>query len=116
MHLCKFLLGQDQVSLIPGSSYNCAANSLWLAGKTKVLTARVAYLIHHFKLDPSEVVAVRIRSLIPCVLLTYRLQVTFTNKAALEMKKRLNALLGEVAASKLVLGMFIDIHLSLAVR
>jgi hypothetical protein len=37
---------------------------VWLtrraAGKTKVLTARVAYLIHHFKLDPSEVVAVRI--------------------------------------------------------
>ncbi|KAI5450408.1 ATP-dependent DNA helicase srs2 [Naganishia albida] len=59
------------------------------SGKTKVLTARVAYLIHHFKLDPSEVVAV-----------------TFTNKAALEMKKRLNALLGELAASKLVLGTF----------
>jgi hypothetical protein len=27
------------------------------------LTARVAYLIHHFKLDPSEVVAVRIASI-----------------------------------------------------
>ncbi|KAJ9112284.1 hypothetical protein QFC19_000703 [Naganishia cerealis] len=59
------------------------------SGKTKVLTCRVAYLVHHHRLKPEEIVAV-----------------TFTNKAALEMKKRLNVLLGEPAASKLVLGTF----------
>ncbi|KAJ9120580.1 hypothetical protein QFC22_002509 [Naganishia vaughanmartiniae] len=59
------------------------------SGKTKVLTCRVAYLVHHHHLRPDEIVAV-----------------TFTNKAALEMKKRLNVLLGEPGANKLVLGTF----------
>ena len=33
------------------------------SGKTKVLTARVAYLIHHFGLQPEEIVAVSLSSL-----------------------------------------------------
>lgn len=37
---------------------------------------------------------------------------TFTNKAAMEMKKRLNVLLGEVAGSKLVLGGYMRRHVT----
>lgn len=66
------------------------------SGKTRVLTSRVAYLVHEHKLLPSEIVAV-----------------TFTNKAASEMKKRLKALLGEREADKLVLGVFSAFQLRL---
>lgn len=46
------------------------------SGKTKVLTMRYAYLIEHFKMDPSQILAI-----------------TFTNKAANEMKTRLKAMI-----------------------
>lgn len=59
------------------------------SGKTRVLTARVAYLVQHWGLQPWEITAV-----------------TFTNKAAQEMRKRLNVLLGEELAGKLILGTF----------
>lgn len=59
------------------------------AGKTRVLTARVAYLIHYYGLEPWEIVAV-----------------TFTNKAAQEMRKRLDVLLQRGIASRLILGTF----------
>ncbi len=49
------------------------------SGKTKVLTMRVAYLIEKIGVDPKKIVAI-----------------TFTNKAANEMKKRVKDLLGEV--------------------
>lgn len=57
------------------------------SGKTRVLTSRVAYLVqkHHYK--PYEITAV-----------------TFTNKAANEMRKRLKVLLAEKQADNLVLG------------
>ncbi len=49
------------------------------SGKTKVLTFRIAYLVNEKKLDPSRIVAM-----------------TFTNKAAGEMKERVNGLIGKM--------------------
>ena len=57
------------------------------SGKTRVLTSRVAYLVQYHGYQPNEITAV-----------------TFTNKAANEMKKRLTALLGAKQADGLVLG------------
>jgi len=50
------------------------------SGKTRVLTYRIAYLIHQQKSVPSEILAL-----------------TFTNKAAKEMKDRIADLIGEEA-------------------
>jgi DNA helicase II / ATP-dependent DNA helicase PcrA len=58
------------------------------SGKTKVLTHRIAYLINN-GISPYEILAV-----------------TFTNKAAKEMKLRLVSLLGEDSAKKLWVGTF----------
>lgn len=58
------------------------------SGKTRVLTSRVAHLVKKHKYKPYEITAV-----------------TFTNKAANEMRKRLKVLLGEKEAGQLVLGM-----------
>lgn len=52
-----------------------------------MLTCRVAHLVRCHAIKPTEVTAV-----------------TFTNKAANEMRKRLTALLGEKQAGELVLG------------
>ncbi|MCP4337268.1 MAG: UvrD-helicase domain-containing protein [Mycoplasma sp.] len=50
------------------------------SGKTRVLTRKIAYLIEHEKIEPSQILAV-----------------TFTNKAAQEMKQRVKDIIGKKA-------------------
>ncbi|GAA5993843.1 hypothetical protein JCM5350_004390 [Sporobolomyces pararoseus] len=58
-------------------------------GKTKTLSSRVGWLIRSEGLDPSRLVVV-----------------TFTNKAANEMKERLSLVLGEEVSGQLIFGTF----------
>lgn len=59
------------------------------SGKTKTLTARVAYLLAHHGYQPWNIIC--------C---------TFTIKASREMRSRLKNLIGEALESKLLLGTF----------
>jgi DNA helicase II / ATP-dependent DNA helicase PcrA len=59
------------------------------SGKTKTLTARVAYLLTHHGYQPCNVIC--------C---------TFTVKASREMRSRLKSLIGQAIESKLLLGTF----------
>ncbi|MBK7432980.1 MAG: UvrD-helicase domain-containing protein [Chitinophagaceae bacterium] len=59
------------------------------SGKTKVLTSRIAHLMGHHKVDSFNILAL-----------------TFTNKAAAEMKERVERTLGNTEARNLYIGTF----------
>ena len=59
------------------------------AGKTRVITARTAYMVSELKVHPSTILAI-----------------TFTNKAAGEMRNRIQRVLGASAAQELYAGTF----------
>ena len=66
------------------------------SGKTRVLTARIAHLIHTERVPPSRVLAL-----------------TFTNKAARELRERITALLGPAASDQVTMGTFHSLCLSM---
>src|SRR3978361_1361275 len=59
------------------------------SGKTKVLTTRIAHLMHHCGVDAFNILAL-----------------TFTNKAAAEMKERVEHILGNNEARNIYIGTF----------
>jgi DNA helicase-2/ATP-dependent DNA helicase PcrA len=59
------------------------------SGKTKVLTTRIAHLMSYYNIDPFNILAL-----------------TFTNKAAKEMKERVEKTLGNTDARNLYIGTF----------
>ncbi|MCH5231512.1 MAG: UvrD-helicase domain-containing protein [Muribaculaceae bacterium] len=68
------------------------------SGKTRVLTYKIVHLLRH-GYEPYRILAL-----------------TFTNKAAREMKERIRTVVGEKAASKLVMGTFHSIFLNILRR
>lgn len=80
----------DAVTYTDGSSLVIAGAG---SGKTKVLTCKIMYLIEN-GLSPKEILAL-----------------TFTNKAAREMRTRISNLIGEENASQIWMGTFHSVFL-----
>lgn len=83
------LLNSDQLAAV---TY-CESPQLVIAGagsgKTRVLTYKIAYLLEHYGMKPWNILAL-----------------TFTNKAAREMKSRIAGIVGEERARYLQMGTF----------
>jgi DNA helicase II / ATP-dependent DNA helicase PcrA len=69
------------------------------SGKTKVLTHRIAYLIFQNKVNPGNILAV-----------------TFTNKAAQEMKDRVEFLSKDISGSKMIKGLWMGTFHAICAR
>jgi DNA helicase-2/ATP-dependent DNA helicase PcrA len=69
------------------------------SGKTKVLTHRIAYLIFKNKVNPANILAV-----------------TFTNKAAQEMKDRVEFLSKDISGSKMIKGLWMGTFHAICAR
>jgi DNA helicase II / ATP-dependent DNA helicase PcrA len=69
------------------------------SGKTKVLTHRIAYLIFQNKVNPGNILAV-----------------TFTNKAAQEMKDRVEFLSKDISGSKIIKGLWMGTFHAICAR
>ncbi len=69
------------------------------SGKTKVLTHRIAYLIFQKKINPSNILAV-----------------TFTNKAAQEMKDRIEIISKDVSDRNMIKGLWMGTFHSICAR
>lgn len=82
---------QDAVSSVEGPVLILAGAG---TGKTRVLTTRIAHLLQNYSVYPSHILAV-----------------TFTNKAAQEMRHRISAMLGQS-----IEGMWVGTFHALAVR
>lgn len=70
----------EQKEIIEATEGNIRVRAVPGSGKTFALTNRIAYLIQELYVEPSSIVAL-----------------TFTNKAAGEMKKRLQGMIGDMA-------------------
>lgn len=81
-------LNAQQLSAVACVSHSCLVNAGAGTGKTTVLIERAAYLIRN-NVSPSNILCV-----------------TFTNKAANEMRERLDATVGEDAAKRVFIGTF----------
>lgn len=75
-------LNEEQRHAVTTAAQNCRILAGAGSGKTTVLVRRIAWLLHEYGLSPYAILAV-----------------TFTNKAARELRERLQALLPDIAAS-----------------
>lgn len=78
--VCQRQPTAEQQRIIEATEGNIRVRAVPGSGKTFVLTNRIAYLIQELYVEPSSIVAM-----------------TFTNKAASEMKRRLKTMIGDMA-------------------